>query len=71
MHRGISVHVPSSWQRGTLFLPLLHTTLQNDPGNASEQYPGNPGHVVRAEMVDDVNHRLEATNPAARDIVSS
>ena len=45
------------------------TGILTDPGNASEQYPGNPGHVVRAEMVDDVNNRLDATNPA-RDIVS-
>ena len=43
--------------------------ILTDPGKASEQYPGNPGHVVRAEMVDDVKNKLDAINPA-RDIVS-
>lgn len=48
-HRGMSVHVPSSWQRGTLFLPASHTTWQDCPGKDSEQYPGNPGQVVSAD----------------------
>lgn len=50
-HRGISVHVPSSWQRGTLFLPKLQTTLHVCPGKDSEQYPGKPGQVVKAFVV--------------------
>ena len=52
-----------------MIIDMCSTGILTDPGKASEQYPGNPGHVVRAEVVDDVNHRLDATNPA-RDIVS-
>ena len=37
---------PFTWQTGTLFLPLEQTTTQVWPGNDSEQYPGNPGHVM-------------------------
>jgi len=43
----MSVQVPSSWHRGTLFLPKSHTTLQEWPGKDSEQNPGKPGQVVR------------------------
>jgi hypothetical protein len=44
-----------------LALPLLQTTLQNDPGKASEQYPGNPGHVVRADEGEATNNKVVAT----------
>jgi len=46
-HRGISVQVPSSWHKGTLFLPKSQTTLQVCPGKDSEQKPGMPGQVCR------------------------
>jgi len=45
--RGISVQVPSSWHKGTLFLPKSQTTLQVCPGKDSEQNPGMPGQVCR------------------------
>lgn len=32
-----------------------------DPGKASEQYPGNPGHVVRADEGEATNNKVVAT----------
>ena len=41
------VCIVPTWHKGTLFLPKSQTTLQDCPGNDSEQYPGKPGHVSR------------------------
>ena len=56
-----------SWKFGFLYFALLlfifyfDAEIFTDPGKASEQYPGNPGQVVRAEEGKATNNKTAAT----------